>query len=203
VRYRELTYPRPVVFTSWAQNEDLPPLTFVVVRGRPGSELSLSDVKRVVSEVEPGAMVTEVAGMRQRLTKSLARPRFNAAVLGAFAVIALVLAAVGVYGVIAALVRQRTQEIGIRLALGARPTDVRRMVLKRGLLLGGIGVAAGLAISAGATRLLGAVLYGVSPMDPMTIGIAVGVLMTVAVVASWIPARAATLVDALTAMKTD
>jgi ABC-type antimicrobial peptide transport system permease subunit len=124
-------------------------------------------------------------------------------VLGAFAVIALMLAAVGVYGVIAALVRQRTQEIGIRLALGARASDVRGMVLKRGVVLGGIGVAVGLAISAASTRLLGAVLYGVSPMDPMTIAIAAGVLMTVAVVACWIPARAATLVDPRTAMNTD
>jgi predicted permease len=203
VRYRELTSPRPVVFTSWAQNVDMPPLTLVVVRGRPGSALSLTDVKRVVGEIEPGAMVTEVASMRQRLTTSLARPRFNAAVLGAFAVIALVLAAVGVYGVVAALVRQRTQEFGIRLALGARAADVRRMVLKRGLVLGGIGVAAGLAISTAATRLLGAMLYGVSPMDPLTIGIASGLLMTVAVVACWIPARAATLVDPLSAMRTD
>jgi ABC-type antimicrobial peptide transport system permease subunit len=191
------------VFTSWAQNEDLPPLTFVLVRGRPGSALSLTDVKRVVSEIEPGAMVTAVASMRQRLTTTLARPRFNAAVLGAFAVIALVLAAVGVYGVIAALVRQRLQEIGIRLALGARASDVRWMVLQRGLVLGGIGVAAGLAISAAATRLLGAVLYGVTPMDPLTIGIASALLMVVAVVACWIPARTATLVDPLIALKSD
>jgi ABC-type antimicrobial peptide transport system permease subunit len=106
--------------------------------------------------------------MRERLTTSLARPRFEAIVLGAFAAIALILAAVGVYGVIAALVRQRTQEIGIRLALGAQMGDVRFMVLRSGLALAGAGVAAGLVASIAATRLLGAELYGVSPTNRLS-----------------------------------
>ena len=124
-------------------------------------------------------------------------------VLATFAVIALVLAAVGVYGVIAALVRRRTQEIGIRLALGARASDVRRMILRRGLALSGAGVLAGLGISVVATRALGAVLYGVSPTDPLTVGSVSGLLIIVAALASWLPARAATRVDPLIALKTD
>jgi putative ABC transport system permease protein len=156
-----------------------------------------------VSEVEPTALVIEVAGMRQRLTASLARPRFNALVLVAISIVALVLAAVGIYGVVAAIVRQRTHEIGVRLALGAQANDVRWMVLRHGLVVGGIGVAAGIAISAVATRLLGVVLYGVSPTDPLTIAIASGTLLAVAALGCWIPARTATLVDPLIALKTE
>jgi putative ABC transport system permease protein len=203
VRYRELTFPRPVVYTSWAQQLGMPPLTIAVVRGRAGQPLALADVRRAVSEVEPTALVIEVAGMRQRLMASLARPRFNASVLVAVSIVALVLAAVGIYGVIAGIVRQRTHEIGVRLALGAQANDVRWMVLRHGLVLGGIGVAAGIAISALATRLLGAVLYGVGPTDPLTIAIASGTLLAVAALGCWIPARAATLVDPLIALKTE
>jgi ABC-type antimicrobial peptide transport system permease subunit len=165
--------------------------------------MTLGDARRAVTEIEPTALVTRVASVRQRLTTSLARPRFNAMVLATFAVIALVLAAVGVYGVIAALVRQRTQEIGIRLALGARASDVRRMILRRGLALSGAGVLAGLGISVVATRALGAVLYGVSPTDPLTVGSVSGLLIIVAALACWLPARAATRVDPLIALKAD
>jgi ABC-type antimicrobial peptide transport system permease subunit len=124
-------------------------------------------------------------------------------ILGSFAVVALVLAAIGVYGVIAALVRHRTQEIGIRLALGAQTRDVRVMVLGRGLLLAGVGVVVGLAASAALTRLLGTELYGVSPTDPATLAVASGALLAVAAFACWMPARAATRVDPLTALKAE
>ena len=145
VRYRELTNPRPVVYVAWAQQKDMPPLSFVVVRGTAAHALAARDVDRVVREIEPGVLVTGVATMRQRLTTSLARPRFDAVVLGVFAGVALVLAAVGVYGGIAALVRQPTQEIGIRLALGAQPSEVRSMVMQSGLTLAGGGGARRLA----------------------------------------------------------
>jgi len=203
VRYRELTYPRPVVYVAWAQQTDKPPLSFVVVRGTAGHTLAARDVDRLVREVEPRALVTSVATMRQRLTTSLARPRFDAVVLGVFAAVALVLAAVGVYGVIAALVRQRTQEIGIRLALGARPGEVRSMVMRSGLALAGAGVAAGLAASVAATRVLGAELYGVLPADPVTMTGASLALLLAAALACGVPARAASRIDPLTALKAD
>ena len=123
--------------------------------------------------------------------------------LGAFASIALLLAAVGVYAVIAAIVRQRTQEIGIRLALGAQHPDVRRMGLRGGVALAAAGVIVGLAISAGATRLLGAELYGVTPTDPLTIVGASTILLVVAIAACWLPARAATRVDPLIALRAE
>ena len=203
VRYRELTYPRPVVYVAWAQQTDKPPLSFVVARGTAGHAVAARDIDRLVREIDPRVLVTSVATMRQRLTTSLARPRFEATVLGAVAAVALVLAAVGVYGVIAALVRQRTQEIGIRLALGARTGDVRSMVLRRGLTLAGVGVAAGLGASLVATRWLGAQLYGVSPSDPTTMAVASLSLLAVAALACWLPARAAMRVDPLMALRAE
>jgi len=203
VRYRELTYPRPVVYVAWAQQTDKPPLSFVVARGAAGHSLSARDVDRLVREIDPRVLVTSVATMRQRLTTSLARPRFDAVVLGVFAGVALVLAAVGVYGVIAALVRQRTQEIGIRLALGAQPGEVRSMVMRSGLMLAGAGVGAGLVASLAATRLLGAELYGVHPADPATMTAAALAILAAATLACGIPARAASRVDPLTALKAE
>ena len=203
VRYRELTYPRPIVYVAWAQQTDKPPLSFVVVRGTASHTLAARDVNRLVREIEPRVLVTSVATMRDRLTTSLARPRFAAVVLGVFAAVALVLAAVGVYGVIAALVRQRTQEIGIRLALGAQPGEVRSMVMRRGLALAGAGVAAGLAASLAATRVLGAELYGVHPADPVTMMAAALALLAAAALACGVPARAASRVDPLTALRAE
>jgi putative ABC transport system permease protein len=203
VRYRELTYPRPVVYIAWAQRPDGPPLSFVVARGSAGHVLASGDVARMVREIEPEVVVTGVATMRQRLTISLARQRFEAVVLGVFAAVALLLAAVGVYGVIAALVRQRTQEIGIRLALGAQTGDVGSLVLRGGLALAGVGVASGLGVSAAATRLLGTELYGVSPTDPATMAGAALVLVGVAAIACWLPARAAMRVDPITVLKAE
>jgi putative ABC transport system permease protein len=203
VRYRELTHPRPVVYVAWAQQLQMPPLSFVVARGTTGHVLAARDVSRLVREIEPNVLVTGVGTIRQHLATSLARPRFEAVVLGALAAVALVLAAVGVYGVIAALVRQRTQEIGVRLALGARISDVRFLVLRSGLALASAGVAAGLAASAAATRLLGAELYGVSPTDPATMAAASLSLLAVAALACWLPARAAMRVDPLVALRAE
>jgi len=203
VRYRELTYPRPVVYVAWAQQTDKPPLSFVVARGAAGHALAARDVDRLVRELAPRVLVTSVATMRQRLTTSLARPRFDAMVLGVFAAVAFVLAAVGVYGVIAALVRQRTPEIGIRLALGAQPGEVRWMVMRSGLGLAGAGVVAGLAASLAATRVLGAELYGVHPADPLTMSAASLALLVAAALACGVPARAASRVDPLTALKAE
>jgi hypothetical protein len=203
VRYRELTNPRPVVYTAWAQQQQFPPLGFVMVRGRSGQSLALADVRRILREIEPGVLVADVATMRERLTTSLARPRFSAGLLGALGTIALLLATVGVYGVVAALVREQTQEFGIRLALGAQPTHLRRVVLGRGLALAGSGVAVGLAAWAAAARGLRALLYGVTTTDPATLVLASAALVAVALLACWIPVRAATSIDPLVALRSD
>jgi putative ABC transport system permease protein len=203
VRYRELTSPRPVVYVPWSQATGLPPLTLLITRGATRASLPLADLNRIVREGEPAASVTEGASMRQLIAASLTKPRFNAVVLGAIALIALVVAAVGIYGVMASLVRQRVREIGIRLALGARPQDVHRMVLSRGLALAGFGVGAGLAVALPTARLLGAVLYEVSPSDPLAVAAACGILAVVASVASYLPARAATRLDPIVVLRSD
>jgi hypothetical protein len=203
VRYREITSPRPVVYVPWSQATGLPPLTLLITRGATRASLPLADLNRMVREEEPAASVTQGSSMRQLIAASLAKPRFNAVVLGAIALIALAVAAVGIYGVMASLVRQRVREIGIRLALGARPRDVRRMVLSRGLALAGFGIGAGLAVALPTARLLGAVLYDVSPSDPIAVAAACGILAVVASVASYLPARAATRLDPIVVLRSE
>ena len=135
--------------------------------------------------------------------ESMATPRFNATLLLCFAAIALLLASVGLYGVMACGVKQRTHEIGIRMALGAAPGTVWRAVVAEGLVLGVIGVAVGVAGAFGAVRLIASYLYGVRPTDPLTFVVIAGVLLAVAVLASYLPARRAASLDPLTALRHD
>ena len=135
------------------------------------------------------------------MAESIARPRFNMLLITIFAVVALLLAAVGIYGVISYTVTQRTHEIGIRMALGARPFDVFKMVVSQGLVLALIGVGAGLAASFGLMRLLRSLLFGVTPTDFATLAGVSGLLILIVVLASYIPARRATKVDPLVALR--
>jgi ABC-type antimicrobial peptide transport system permease subunit len=123
--------------------------------------------------------------------------------LGLFGVMGLILGALGIYGVLAYLVAQRTREIGVRLALGAQTGDVLRMVVSGGLRLAAIGVAIGVVGALALTRLMQGVLYGVTPTDPLTFGLVVAGLLSVAAVASVVPALRATRVDPLIAIRAD
>ena len=120
-----------------------------------------------------------------------------------FAALALALTAVGLYGVVAYGVAQRTREFGIRLALGARPREVLHLVLRNAMRMAGAGVAAGIVGAVFATRLLGSALYDVHPLDPLTFAAVVGTLLAVALVASFVPARRATRVDPMQALRTE
>jgi putative ABC transport system permease protein len=154
-----------------------------------------------VASIDKSLPLYDVTTMDQLLAEQVASRRFNLALLGLFAFLAVVLAAVGVYGVMAYAVAQRTHEIGIRVALGAEQFDVMRPVLGQGIILTALGVSIGFAGALALTRFLSSLLYGVKPTDPLTF-IAVALIMTaVALLASFIPARRATKVDPMIALR--
>ena len=141
--------------------------------------------------------------MEENISNSLAARRLTMALLGAFAGLALVLASVGLYGVMALSVTQRTRELGIRLALGAPRRNVFRLVLGQGAMLVSLGIGLGLLGALAASRALSSVLYGVGALDVPAIGIAIASLAFVALLACWLPARRATLVDPIQALRTE
>lgn len=164
--------------------------------------LTLShQVESALSDADPNIPIGHVRSMEQVLSLSLAFQRFLMTLMSLFAGLALILAAVGIYGVLSYWVRQRTNEIGIRMALGAAAHDVLRMIVKQGAILGAIGIAAGLAGAFGLTRLMASLLYGVRPTDPLTFVVVSLALAGVALLASYIPARRATKVDPMVALR--
>jgi predicted permease len=174
------------------------------IRARSGTPTALlSEAREVVWAVNPNLPLARVATLEELASRSMARTSFTLIMLGIAAGVALFLGIVGIYGVISYIVSQRTREIGIRMALGAEQGTVGRMVLGQALMLAGAGVAIGLAGAAGATRLMSSLLYGVSPMDPVTFGAVATVLCVVALVASWIPARRAAGVDPVEALRAE
>jgi len=147
--------------------------------------------------------ISNIHTLDELLENSVSQPRFNLSSLGIFAGVALALAAVGIYGAMSYLVAQRTHEIGLRMALGAQPRDVLKMVVGRGLRLVLIGLGAGLAGALALTRLLRNLLFGVSATDPLTFAIIAVLLLLVALSACWIPARRATKVDPMIALRSE
>lgn len=168
-----------------------------VVRGS-GSEL-----RRALSDVDGGAAIGDIESMQGRLGKFVAYPQFRATLLSAFAVFALLLAALGLYGVLRQFVLQRTQEIGVRMAVGARPADVLRLVILQAWGPMAAGLIAGLLGSAVLGRYLASLLYGVRPGDPMTLLIVSATLVCLASLATVLPARRATRVDPMIALRNE
>ena len=160
-------------------------------------------LREMVAELDPTLPLDNVGTMAARLSASVAQPRFLASVLAVFAALAVLLAALGVYGVLAESVAQRQREIGIRMALGADPPAIMRLILGRGALLVAIGVAGGLAASVAASRVVASLLFGVSRTDPLTYAIVPVVLASVALAACYLPARRATAVDPMTALRAE
>ena len=158
-------------------------------------------IKKEVWKVDPQLPVTRVETMSDMAAESFAARRFNMSLLTLFAGLALVLAAIGIYGVMSYAVTQRTQEIGIRMALGASTSDVLKLIIRNGLTLVIVGVAIGLVGAIALTRLMTTLLFGVTPTDALTIGVVSGVLVGVALLACFIPARRATKVDPLVALR--
>jgi len=175
----------------------------VVVRSTLSRDALASSIRRIVASVDPGLPVVGLRSMDEVFDDALARPRFLAELLVIFAAVALALAAVGTYGVLAYSVAERRREIGIRMALGASEGGVLTLVLRQGMLLAGIGLLVGLAGALAVTRVVSSLLFGVQPTDPATFA-AVGLFMlAVALVACVVPARRATRVDPLVALRLD
>jgi putative ABC transport system permease protein len=177
-------------------------MTFLVrTRTEPASQLAA--VKTAVREVNPRQAFARTATMDELISDSLKQRRFNLFLLGLFAGLALLLATIGIYGSISYTTRQRTNEIGVRIALGAQSRDVLRLIVGQGVGLALIGVAIGLGAAFLLTRAIKGLLFGVSPTDPVTfLAISVLLLFT-AVIASLIPARRATKVDPLVALRSE
>jgi ABC-type antimicrobial peptide transport system permease subunit len=170
--------------------------------GAGANPLSLvANARSVVRSVDADVPIAKIKIMDDVIDSSVARPRLIVALLGLFGAIALALAVIGIYGVISYAVAQCAQEIGIRMAIGARPSDVLRMMIGRGARLALAGVAIGVIGSFAATRALGDLLFGVGPTDPLTFGGVATLLTGVAILASYIPARRAMKVDPVTALK--
>jgi predicted permease len=173
----------------------------VVIRSDGQSAGLIDSIRRANAQMSNQQVIFGVQTMDSLISDSLASRRFSMILLAVFAVLALVLASVGIYGVISYVVGQRVHEIGIRMALGAQPRDILRLILGRGGKLAGAGVAVGLAAALGLTRLMASLLYGVGATDPLTfVGVAV-LLTVVALAACYIPARRATKVDPMVALR--
>jgi putative ABC transport system permease protein len=163
----------------------------------------MTPLRRAIADVDPALPLYQLGTMDGRVVDSMAQTRFSTTLLTAFGAIALILAAIGVYGVISYGVTQRTQEIGIRMALGARRADVVGMVVRHGAALAAIGLVVGLAGALALSRLIGSLLFHVSPTDPPTFAAGTAVLTTVAVLAAVLPARRAARTDPMVALRND
>jgi putative ABC transport system permease protein len=176
---------------------------FVVRSARAGTEQLVNELQHAVWSVSPSVALASVRTMQDVYDQSIARTAFTLAMLAIAGAMALTLGIVGVYGVISYAVSQRTREIGIRLALGAQRRELTQMFVRTGLMLAAVGVPIGLAASAAATRLMSSLLYGISPLDPMTYLAVPFVLVGAAAAASYIPARRAAAVDPVNALKVE
>jgi putative ABC transport system permease protein len=179
------------------------PVTNISIRSTAQASTIAGLAKAQFAAVDPDLPSGTIATMQGVIDRSVAQPRFRTALLSAFAIVALMLAAVGLYGLISYSVTQRTREIGIRMALGAGPSQVMRPMLREGLMLAAIGTGIGLLGALAGGRVLSSFLYGVEPTDSMTFGIVALILLAVAFVATLIPSRRALRVDPIAALRAE
>ena len=173
----------------------------LVIRAKGDPASLASAVRREVQNIDPDQPIADVKGMNEWLRSSVATPRYRTILLALFSLIALVLASTGIYGVMSYSVTQRTHEIGVRMALGARHFHVLQLVVRQGMVLVAIGVALGLVLAFALTRVLASVLFNITPSDPLTFSLVAVTLPLVALLACYIPARRATRVDPLIALR--
>jgi putative ABC transport system permease protein len=202
-RYRDLRDARPSIYFPLAQSFfPFAPTTLVVrTSGDPSSVVPA--IRRVIGEVDAGALLASAAPFESFFQGPLAQPRLNALLLAIFAGAAAILGGVGLFGVMASMVRQRWHEFGVRMALGATTADIARLVLRRAIALAASGIALGLLGARIATGLLRSLLFGVSPTDALTLGVVVVALLLVSLLASLVPARASTRVQPASALRAE
>ena len=192
---------QPEFYTSYLQFTW--PYAFVIVKSAEPLELLVPALRRAVAAVDSEIPIHDVQTLQQRVGASLSRSRFNAVMLGGFATLALLLAAMGIYGVMANFVAQRTPEMGVRIALGAETRNVLVFVLGRGLRLVTIGLVVGVVGAIVLGRLLQSLVYEISVTDPRVFVAIVAILAGVAVAACYLPARRATRVDPMHVLRTE
>ena len=189
------------LYVPIAQSWNIESSPTIVMRTALEPGASTAELRGAVSAVDPAIPVDRIETMRQMVSGSVAQPRFRTIVLAAFALLALVMASIGIYGVMNYLVIQRTREFGIRMSLGATPFEVLRLVLRRAAVLIGAGACLGLAGSVFLVRLIAHLLFGTAPLDPLTFALVPALLAAVALGASYIPARRATRIDPIVALR--
>jgi putative ABC transport system permease protein len=197
------TDPPPMLYLHYAGVSSIARSMTLVVRGRGDVQAIATTARGAVAEIDRTLPLFNVQAASALIEESVGQPRLNTTLLSLFAGIALVLAAIGIYGVISYSVTQRSQEIGVRVALGAQRRDVLRLVLREGVGLATAGVAIGIVGAFFATRLVQSWLYGIEKTDAVTMVATAAGLVSIALLASYIPARRATKVDPLVAMRAD
>ncbi|HLE70367.1 MAG TPA: ABC transporter permease [Vicinamibacteria bacterium] len=195
------TAPRATLY--WPQSQLPNNFMSLIAREKDGRPPAAADLRAAVATVDPELPLTSVQEMEDVVARSLGRPRLTLSLMSLFGVVALLLAAIGLYGVVAFSVSQRVREIGLRMALGASSSDVSRLVLREGLKLALAGVALGVVGALFAARFLESMLYEVEPRDPMTLVVIAALLIGVALVASYLPARRASRIDPFLALRTE
>ena len=190
----------PLVFIPAAQST-IATMSSYIVRTTGDPMAAVPIVRDVLRSMDPKLAVMRVETLDERFARAIAPRRFNVWLVGVFSIIALVLALVGVYGLISEAVATRTAEIGVRMALGAGPRHVIRVVAGSTLLIGAVGIAAGLGVAALLTRSLGSMIFGVTPLDPLTMTVVPFLVIVVGTIAALIPARRATRIDPVTALR--
>ena len=189
----------PHIYVSTYQDNSKE-LSVVLRTSLPATQLE-PQIRHEIQSIDPGLPVFNVSSMNDVLDRSLASRRFSADLVGGFAGLAVLLASIGIYGLLAYIVGQRSREIGIRMALGARRDDILRMFLRKGVVLAGVGIVAGVVFSASTASLMASLLYGVRPHDPAVFLIVPLLLLAAAALASYLPARRATKVNPMIALR--